>query len=258
MIGRDHRIVPKNNQDAWYVARGPHSVCAVICDGCGSGAHSEVGAQLAARVLAKAVANVASNRGEDYEWPLLENLFLAPATTLAGYLAPAENIREVVEDYFLFTVLGVVLGPKYATFFGCGDGVFYVNGYRRDLGPYPDNSPPYLGYQMLRGRTDFDEGALHLTQYQRLPVEDVSDFLIGCDGAGMEGGLSEACQMDWKLPGLDRVAGPISQFWGNDAIFSNPATVSRRLKLMARDWPPRDPEHGFLADDTTIVVGRRT
>jgi hypothetical protein len=176
------------------------------------------------------------------------------------------DFRETVVDHFLFTVIGVVLDAKTATFFAEGDGVIMVNGAVQQLGPYPANMPPYLGYGLLNGwQIDVDPDELQIKPVCEVSLDTLKHFLIGCDGvaeAENDGppGLLDLYAADAKLPGLSRTVGSTEWFWNEDSIYNNPEALSRHLKLIARDWPkaPNQPESGLLADDTTMVVGRRT
>src|SRR5439155_16598404 len=56
VAGRLHHVSGRNNQDAFAWAQSPGGLVAVVCDGCGSAPHSEVGAQLGARLVAKTLA----------------------------------------------------------------------------------------------------------------------------------------------------------------------------------------------------------
>ena len=53
--GRDHRQAGKNNHDAYVFSSDASGTVAVVCDGCGSGRHSEVGAKIGARLVAGAL-----------------------------------------------------------------------------------------------------------------------------------------------------------------------------------------------------------
>ncbi len=61
--GRSHVLAGKGNQDAYYWAGQETSLVAVVCDGCGSGASSEVGAELGARLLVAEVAREIAGGG---------------------------------------------------------------------------------------------------------------------------------------------------------------------------------------------------
>ncbi len=44
VTGRSHVLGGKPNQDAFAFRAADHGLVGVVCDGCGSGAHNEVGA----------------------------------------------------------------------------------------------------------------------------------------------------------------------------------------------------------------------
>ena len=56
LCGREHERTGKNCQDALRVLAGKNWLIALVTDGCGSGAHSEVGAKLGAEMIAKLIA----------------------------------------------------------------------------------------------------------------------------------------------------------------------------------------------------------
>lgn len=248
-IGRDHRVVPKNNQDAYRILI-EHPRVAVVADGCGSGQHSEVGAQIGARLLCDAIAReYLAQPYSQMRWAKVENDVISQLHQIA--LSMGGNFREVVEEHFLFTLVGVVIGASYATFFALGDGVVVINNLAPIfLEPDEGNKPLYLGYRMLDGwGIDVETSELHIQELARMPLKYLSSFLIGCDGVRDLVSLTEA-----QLPGVKLPVGPLSQFWEQDANFTNPIAISRKLKLIGRDWHG---DAGLLPDDTTLVVGRQ-
>ena len=46
IIGRNHVLASKNNQDTFRVVMREQHIIAVVCDSCDRGKHSEVGAKL--------------------------------------------------------------------------------------------------------------------------------------------------------------------------------------------------------------------
>lgn len=251
VMGRDHRLVPKNNQDAWYISQDDCCSLAVVADGCGSIPHSEVGAKLGVRLLAEAIqAEVREFGGSRIDWHWIRRRLLASLDGLARQMGG--SYRRTVEEYFLFTLVGVVLAGDTATFFALGDGVVIVNGRTHRLGPFPGNAPPYIGYGLLA--RDYREPAwedMPFTIIGEWQLDNLAHFLLGSDGV-----TDLIDQAGENLPGLSEPVGGIEQFWEQDRYFRNPELVSRRLKLLARDWPKQNPETGLLHDDTTIIVGR--
>ncbi|HVX23870.1 MAG TPA: protein phosphatase 2C domain-containing protein [Candidatus Saccharimonadales bacterium] len=249
-VGRDHRLVPKNCQDGWYVVRDEFSTIAIVTDGCGSSPHSEVGALAGARLLATALQVELRQTGV-VNWIRVRRHLLATLDILAQQMGG--HYRRTIEDYFLFTVVGAILTDTQATFFACGDGVVIINGQVQTLGPFANNSPPYVGYGLIAEQlSDPALGEQGFDVVCELPLPELEHFVIGCDGV-----IDLIKAADLRRPGSDQSVGDISQFWQEYRYFANPELVSRELRLVARDWPKREPEPGLLPDDTTLIIGRR-
>jgi hypothetical protein len=256
VAGRMHQLSGRNNQDALAWATTPKGLVAVVCDGCGSSPHSEVGAQLGARLVAKTLA-VQLARGAD---PTKEDFWQAARTEvletlggLAGVLGG--NPVDAVADYLLFTAIGAVITPEFARCFASGDGLITVNGKATVIGPFPDNAPPYLAYAL------FDEsGDKYKFELQPpLPTAQLESLVLGTDGAAALLDLEAA-----KVPGRDEPVGPFPQLWTDDRVFDNADFLRRRLSLLARDaarpdWEGKElrVDPGLLGDDATLIVIRR-
>lgn len=223
VTGRDHLASGRGSQDAWCTFLGPEALVAVVCDGCGSGRHSEVGAQLGARLLAAALRA----RTADPADALLEAVRLELLSRLRG-LAEAMGgpLPAVVAEYLLFTVVGAIVTPQAATVFSLGDGVVALNDHVERLA-FPGNEPPYLAYGLLDG-----DGPRFEVHAQLDPAQ-LDHLLVATDGAA-ELVAAEA----------------LGQFWEQDRYFRNPALVTRRLRVLDRDSVR-------LHDDTTLVAVRR-
>jgi hypothetical protein len=130
-------------------------------------------------------------------------------------------------DAFLFTILGAVVTPREVVIFSAGDGLFAVNGSLHRIGPFPGNAPPYLGYALLGGSTP------SFTVEHRCATTDLHTLLIATDGAE------------------PLMAADAAPFWTDDAVFSNPDALRRRLFRLTR------PGGALLDDDTTMAVIRR-
>jgi hypothetical protein len=249
-IGRDHRLVPKNNQDSFAIWKFDDITIGVVADRCGSGAHCEIGAAIGVQILGSCLkAEYAAYR--KINWGRTQQHMLSQLDILAQ--AMGSDYRNTVENYFLFTLVGIVLDDQMATFFALGDGTVIVNDQKITLGPFPGNMPPYLGYGLLPGELAIDPATVKLEPMLELPLGQLESFLIATDGINDLIANSHA-----TMPGLDRVVGEIDQFWLNDRYFrGNPELVSRQLKLIGRDWPLNNPQPGHLGDDTTLIVGRR-
>jgi hypothetical protein len=253
VTGRSHALSERGNQDAYTWLSRPGSLVAVVCDGCGSGAHSEVGAQLGARLVVEGLSRrLAEGASLDAPglWTSLRDEVLGALRGVA--VAMGGRLAETVSEYFLFTVVGVALAGESGCVFACGDGVLAVDGEITRLGPFPGNEPPYLGYGLL------DRPAA-LDVVRAFPAAGVRSILVGTDGAtDLEDFAFRA------LPGGGGEVGGLGQFWEDDRHFQNRDSIRRRLSLINRDvvrpvWDERRlaRQPGHLGDDATLVVIRR-
>jgi hypothetical protein len=248
VIGREHVLAGRNNQDAWALSRSTDALLAVVCDGCGSARASEVGATLGARMVVEALHREAPRLATEPVAPVIESVRLRLLTHLQRLAdALGEPRAAVVSEHLLFTVVAAVLTQTMTYVFTLGDGAVAVNGASRLLA-CQDNAPPYLAYELLRPAGANGQSALHGFSVQNaLPTAAVSSLLIGTDGV-----------KDLLI------TGPLDWLWGDDRFFDNPAALTRRLRQLNRtpqriDWERRrvERETARLPDDTTLVVIRR-
>jgi hypothetical protein len=257
VIGREHLRVGKNNQDAYGWRVTETSTIAVVCDGCSSGKHSEVGAKLGTRMIVETIQRVVDgglDLTEEQVWQSIQHQLLIQLQEVAVLLGGDRT--QTIQDYLLFTIAGVVITPTLTAVFALGDGVIAVNDQVMRLGPFANNAPPYLGYGLLdRPITE----CLQLKVLQVLPTAAVQSVLIGSDGVSDL--IQAAAQL---LPGRLETVGDVAQFWQNDRYFRNSDQVRRRLALINREVTTFDPpaqqclrQSGLLPDDTTLIAIRK-
>ncbi|MEK7641649.1 MAG: protein phosphatase 2C domain-containing protein [Patescibacteria group bacterium] len=265
IMGTDHRqqFVWKNNQDALVVREEGDCTIAVVSDGCGEGAYSELGARLTAHLTVNRLAQIFAT-GQTVTPAVLDDLLEGLRMSLLLSLQPLAMEMErgsrakAVLDHFLFTLLALVVTPVTTYVIGIGDGIYAINGEVVQIGPFPENKPPYLAYGGLLKSTISPE-LVRFTVHKTIPTAELTSALIGTDGVG---DLDRAASK--TLPGRKELVGPLSQFWVDDRYFKNPEGIRRRLNLINNsacqtDWKARETteEHGRLTDDTTLVVVRR-
>jgi hypothetical protein len=263
--GTNHSRVGKNNQDAFSWESHDQYTLAVVCDGCGSRLHSEVGATLGARLTLSAVAQqwLKVTASETLPalpefWPQVQSDLLSRLQHVISSLGG--DPWETVQNYLLFTILGVFMTPDTTTVFGVGDGLFVVNGTVHTLGPFAHNAPPYLAYGLAPpGQLTLGPEMTTLQVYQQVPTPEIESLLLGTDGV-----LDLINRAAVPLPGKPTVLGDLQQFWQDDSYFNNPDRVRRQLALANReviqpDWPRQQltRQPGLLPDDTTLVSIRR-
>lgn len=275
-IGKEHRWDVRNNQDGSCCYISDEMLIAVVCDGCSESQHSEVGAQIGARLLVNAIfqtintffqnpkfpvkfpiRNSSEIQSSSFWWILKENV-LENIKNISEKIE--NNAGQTIKDFFVFTIVGALLFREQAVFFSFGDGIIAVNGEIQKIGPFEDNEPPYIAYGLVKN--SFATKHSDLMQFQihkSLPVGEVQSFLIGTDGVT---DLIESAGK--KMPGKNELVGPLSQFWEKDDYFKNPDSVRRKLSLVNREIVKinqtevsLERETGHLKDDTTIIVGRR-
>src|SRR5688500_1114677 len=106
VIGARHVRSARNGQDATASWIGDEAAAIVVCDGCGSGASSEVGARLGASLFLRSLA-ARLQAGErpscPATWAAVRN---DVARTLAELLERMPGDRTVaIREHFLFTIV---------------------------------------------------------------------------------------------------------------------------------------------------------
>jgi hypothetical protein len=229
--GARHLRMARNGQDAAASWVGDGAAAIVVCDGCGSGASSEVGARLGAQLV---IAGVASRlvRGERPSelWPGVRT----QVTAMLGQVADAmPGDRETaIRDHLLFTIIAAAVAGDEACVWAIGDGAYDLGDRVRVLGPFTDNQPPYLAYELLG-----------MPQPAYLEVRDAraGSVMVATDGAA---------ELD--------LAGLIAP-----AVLAHPDGLRRRLAVLARgseriDWEARRLVRtpAALQDDGAVAVLR--
>lgn len=273
VTGRDHILAGRNNQDAYVVTSNGEITVAVVCDGCSGkdqteGKYSEVGALLSAKFLSVAFFDSARLWTEIWNSAYQQSASFFPYAepvrkdVIARLHALAEHMGSsmtvVVKNYFLFTAVAAIITPYRTWIYSIGDGVYAVNGEFTQIGPFPDNMPPYLAYGgMVNSSISQDLTVFNL--HKSMATADIKSLMIGTDGV-----IDFHAAAEKNIPGKQELLGPVSQFWTEDKYMTNPDQIRRRLVLANReyavaDWEQRmiRKEVGLLHDDTTIIVMRR-
>jgi hypothetical protein len=222
VTGARHLRAGRNGQDAAASWRGVDRAAIVVCDGCGSSPSSEVGARLGAGLWIRAVATrlvTGALVWEDVRADVVEQLAAIAARM------PDEAVREC----FLFTIVSAAIVGDEVSVWALGDGVYSIDGRSRVLGPFVDNQPPYLGYDLI--------GERHTAHVE---VARGRSVIVATDGAQ---------DLD-----VDAIA---------TAGFSHPDGLRRRLTVLARasehvDWDERRIVRAaaLLQDDCAIAAVR--
>lgn len=267
VLGTRHVKMGRNNQDSFVWIQKPEYIIAVVTDGCSSGAHSEVGSKIISHLFAQSLAKYISRPHptitdenlfrHDWLWYNVRQDVLSRIRILAQDMD--ENLINTICQYFLATIVGCVITPESTCIFGCGDGIFYLNGNMHRLGPFPGNKPPYLCYGITGSEvTNNNPSLLDIQRHIICPTEHVETLLIGTDGVDDLTTIA-----DTYLPGREEKIGDISQFWIEDVYFRNPEWIRNVLTTINTEkrkpiWEEQTiiKHQGLLPDDTTLIVLR--
>jgi len=250
VIGKDHISIGKNNQDAiFYPEQYDRVLSLIVCDGCGGQPHSEVGAKLFAPLIGTAIERQLG-RYPDHSFlretgradaflKRIKDDALAYMRMIAINLG--DSMSRAVNDLFLFTVVGAIITEEVSIFFSLGDGVIFVNGKRIQIGPWPNNEPPYLGYNLVKSTlNDENPQLLNFHIHEIAATQELEHALISSDG----------------LVYLEAAA--------KKTIPGRPMTSVGYLNIVNEtrqkiDWMGQkiEKEFGHLSDDATLAVIRR-
>ncbi len=251
VIGREHVLAGRNNQDASALWSGPDLLAAVVCDGCGGEPSSEVGAHLGCRLTLGALQRHSGELNVD----TASDVIAAVGDEILADLGRIADVagQGTIGPCLLFTIVGAAVTRDTACVFAAGDGVVAVNDAVVVLSS-ADNAPDYLAYGLTGPET-----AARLRLVRALPAQSLRSLLIATDGA-----IDIIAAEGRRSPGSTGEVGPLASFWRDDRFFTNPFLLGRRLRQLNRatehiDWVRRrvDRTPALLHDDTTLAVIRR-
>lgn len=272
VIGKDHIsngkcLIGRNNQDAYAIHRTSEFIVAFINDGCGSGKHSEIGAWIAANALTHGTATHYSDRPNPHDpssvLSRVRKDVLAQIRLMVNMFGG--SFSQTVNDYFLFTTVGLLITPEITQVVAIGDGVYALESFAclsspslENLGPFPNNAPPYLAYDLVD--TGIDPELIKFRVIDSIKTVDLGAALIGSDGVEDLDRIR-----DQKIPGTKENVGSVWQFWHDDIFYTNPDALGRRLRRCNAEVKRLDRETGrivthnrLLPDDTTLISIRKS
>lgn len=235
VTGARHQRDARNGQDAACTWTQGSIGIAVVCDGCSSGASSEVGARLGAAMFARALAV----RLLDGQAVLDVATWDGARTDVVGVLSElvsmlAGDRDRVVHDHALFTIVATAVCGDDAAVWALGDGAYSFGDTTHVIGPFEDNAPPYIAYDL-----ESDPRPAHFVIAP--PCEVIA---VATDGA-------------------IELADGLAPFTAS-RFFDHADALRRRLAILARaaeriDWVERRVVRApaMLQDDCAIAMLRR-
>ncbi len=276
IVGTSHLghtvLIGGRNQDAIHTHHFEHGTIIIVCDGCsneGELSCNEFGAIWGSRVIPKQIelslnrVIKMNNPRPDSKLASFEFLETARQNTLAYMRVQAltlgESLSNIAKTFFLFTVVGALLTTWGTVIFSIGDGIYWLNGEKHQIGPFISDegkqTPPYLAFGLF---DQYKKPELLKFQIHRvIPTEEVQNLLIGTDG------MSDFADAEEKLTPQGERLGPVSQFWTDDIYFKDDSAVGAKLALANTTYYEITQrgtvrkKFGVLKDDTSLIVGRR-
>lgn len=259
-VGRDHVDRGINGQDAAAIRHDPatNTIYGIVCDGCGSGAHSEVGAKLLANY---AVATLCTYGSLDI-WQQKDLLFPALVRFVNNNidtLRPPDPvaIAEIVNDFWCATIVGFIIKPHDAVIFHAGDGVYEVDSESPVLKNVKvidqENAPHYLAYNCIPFPDQLLTDVSRIPQKFETPTNNMHPkhlqrIMISTDGfdhhdvAKIEHGRAHGVELPNGSPLPDQLFG---------------LQWDKRGKLGLKKWMNAMWDRGYFADDCAIVTAER-
>lgn len=234
VIGARHQRARRNGQDAAAAWAEQSVAVVVVCDGCSSGASSEVGARLGARLFAQRLGARLVEGACVRERAVWEAVRAEVGALLAAALGDPVLDADAVHDHLLFTIVAAAITDEGAAVWALGDGAYRFEDQTRVLGPFANNEPPYLAYDLL--------GITVEATFEVLP-EGTGRIAVATDGIEDLGG------------DFSRFAGPITQ---PDALRRTLFQLARADERIAwlEQRVVRTPAQ--LQDDLAIAIVERT
>lgn len=213
----------------------------IVCDGCSAGGGSEVGARLGASLFAGAVGARLRAGGSPADPTVWSAARTEVVRVLADLLERMPGDRaETLREHFLFTIVAAAVTPDAAAVWALGDGAYAIGDDVRELGPFPDNQPPYLAYDLVGESAD--------AHFEIAPPACRS-IVVATDGAS-----------DLATDTAFVARGGLAQF-AQRSFVDHPDALRRHLAVLARagehiDWDERRVVRtpAVLQDDCAIGV----
>ncbi|MFA5488449.1 MAG: protein phosphatase 2C domain-containing protein [Candidimonas sp.] len=172
-IGRDHRrpfgVGSSNNQDGMALVSSDSIIVGVVCDGCGSGESSEVGAKLFAPIIANYLFECAKNG------LITRKVLIDTEKLIVDKISYLSNNPQDVEKFFLFTIIAFIIREDISFIISYGDGMYLLNNIASQIDQ--NNTPKYIGYKALSDNDD------HFIFETIVTTESIQTLAIATDGA---------------------------------------------------------------------------
>lgn len=263
--GTSHIARMKNNQDAMRLYTDNEIIIAVVSDGCSASnekniAHyNEVGSHILSNLCIKTILTHIRHYGFEvlkwqYFWDRVTSDILAHVKTIATSMD--DDFAAIARTYFQATLMGYIITPEKTIVFGCGDGMYAINGEIKIVTPTVEgNYPPYIIYSLIGSSVySFNDNAIRLQQFDEIDTAQLEHICVGTDG------VVDLINAESKnIPGQNATIGRLENIWTEKTYITNPFWLQNRLSLYNTVKIKRDGDNivthkGILPDDTTLIV----
>ena len=259
-----------NNHDSFYTGYISHSdaIVGIVCDGCGSGAHSEVGAKIGSSLVATSIGRHLMWTDQTKIWAGVRKEVTSHIHSIALAMENGVAAQNVIADHFLFTIVGFLITEEITQVFSIGDGFYATRAGDRvtpvEIGPFDGNSPPYISYNLVPTRRHYSTEDLEFT-VETWSSETLTGVMVATDGVTQ---MNEIQDEVVSIGATGELVGPSTQFLDDPGTFLKlNASVQRKLyrvnpciPQMSVNWDAKMPslKMGLLSDDTTVVMATRS
>lgn len=275
-MGNDRFFKGERNQDSFNLThrktfceatqKFEDTIIGIVCDGMGSGTKTEFGSEFGARLLPKIIINELSNPDTTTLEDRINFSFEAQLQQITNMISlPSSRSVKTGQydnngqyfDYFFFTILAFVIHNDRLLVLESGDGIYYINGIRHEIGPFEGNCPPFFGYRLLEG---FDRDEFKIRIVEDMPLCEFDSLLIASDGLS----YYEEAVAAGHLMSTGQPIPPVEALYSDKSILGASDGIQRILRLVQRIGDRKDPGTGelkrlgrYLEDDTTIIAVKR-
>jgi serine/threonine protein phosphatase PrpC len=253
-IGHYHLEREGNCQDAATFGVMNDIVFGVVCDGCGSSEHSEVGSNLTSQFVVHKLAQFIEQYNNQRESEIISNIFESTVTFVQNSCFPfhssAEFHASFVNNYWLCTIMGFIISQDFISIFYVGDGVYCIDSSVSDGTDNlrvidQHNAPEYLAYRCINPQFLKGGDVVLPIRFQTVirNTEKVERLMIATDG--------------FTNHRMDRV-----YQWGLDHDQELPTSLhgeqwQKKGQFGLKKWMNAMSGRGYFDDDCAIITAER-
>lgn len=185
IIGNEHVFAKTNSQDFCGFVEHDKKIIGVICDGCSSGKHSEVGASLIGIQLLKLLDKI-DFTGDMNVYRISIQIQIESFIYHFMNLMFEELVDKVyfVNDYLLTTFIFCVIDKENTLIGHAGDGIMAIsqNGELNVENVNHNNSPHYIAYNLVPEELLTSTKVKSDFEIKRYSTSDIDSIIIASDG----------------------------------------------------------------------------